>query len=105
MTNIIFIREKQLQSQVLKSHKACKFLAGCCAGAGEVSVWEFSGHEEYYSVYDHFVGDPNCIHVVLFRASDPAESRLEQIRFWLDFLRARMAPAEPIGQTASLAEF
>jgi hypothetical protein len=68
------------------------------SGAGDLSVWEFSGYEPYYVVYDHFVGDPNCIHVIVFRANDPLQTQLDQLTFWLDFLRARIAPAEPIGQ-------
>lgn len=67
------------------------------AGAGDLSIWEFSGYDPYYAVYDHFVGDPNCIHVIVFRASDPVLIIKEQLTFWLDFLRARIAPAEPIG--------
>lgn len=62
-----------------------------------MSIWEFSGYEPYYGVYDHFVGDPNCIHVVVFRACDRPDVQLKQLQFWLDFLRIRIAPAEPIG--------
>jgi death-associated protein kinase len=56
-----------------------------------MSFWEFSGYEQYYSIYDHFVGDPNCIHVVVFRCSDPQQTQQEQIKFWLNFIRARIA--------------
>lgn len=72
------------------------------AGAGDLSLWEFSGYERYYVVYDHFVGDPNCIHIVLFRACDPEHVQLQQLKFWLDFIRARIAPAEPIGKLIPL---
>jgi len=60
-------------------------------------VWEFSGSSCYYVCYDHFIGDPNCIHCVVFRVSDPPDVQQQQIRFWLDFVRARVAPTEPIG--------
>jgi len=73
----------------------------CSAGAGELSVWEFSGSGYYYVCYDHFIGDPNCIHCVVFRASDPPEVQREQIRFWLNFVRTRIPPTEPIGECRS----
>ena len=70
---------------------------GCCGGVGELSVWEFSGNDRYYVCYDHFIGDPNCIHCVVFRLSDTPHLQRQQTHFWLSFLRARIAPAEPIG--------
>ena len=68
------------------------------SGVGDVSIWEFSGYEPYYLIYDHFVGDPNCIHIVVFSLKDHANIRRAQLDFWLNFIRARMAPAEPIGR-------
>ena len=67
-------------------------------GAGDLSIWEFSGYEPYYFLYDHFIGDPNCLHVIVFRADAPVETQTAQVSFWLHFLKARMAPMEPIGK-------
>ena len=36
-------------------------------GPGELSVWEFSGSQEYFILYDHFIGNANCIHCIVFR--------------------------------------
>ena len=72
------------------------------AGVGDLSTWEFSGNDCYYVCYDHFIGDPNCIHCFLFRLSDPTDVQLQQIHFWLNFVRARIAPAEPIGLCQSV---
>jgi len=68
-----------------------------CSGVGDLSVWEFSGNECYYVCYDHFIGDPNCIHCVVFRLSDSPQVQRQQIHFWLNFIRARISPTEPIG--------
>ena len=48
-------------------------------------------------LYDHFIGDPNCIHMVVFSLGDSPDEQLSQILFWLNFIKARIAPMEPIG--------
>ena len=47
----------------------CRELPSTCSppGVGEVSIWEFSGLECYYLLYDHFIGNTNCLHLVLYR--------------------------------------
>ena len=67
-------------------------------GAGDLSVWEFSGYEPYYLVYDHFIGDPNCLHVIVFSLEDSQDCQLRHVLFWLNFIQARIAPMEPIGR-------
>lgn len=67
------------------------------AGAGEFSVWEFGGYEPMHTCYDHFVGNSDCIHLVLFRATDPTEVQYKQILYWMSFLKGRVTPIEPIG--------
>ncbi|PAV71110.1 hypothetical protein WR25_11298 [Diploscapter pachys] len=68
-----------------------------CAGCGEFSVWEFGGYEPYHTVYDHFVGNTDCIHIVMYRADDPPEIQYKQILYWMNFLKGRVTPSEPIG--------
>ena len=63
-----------------------------------MSIWEFSGYEPYFMLYDHFIGDPNCIHMVVFSAADPQDVQMTQLLFWLNFIKARMQPMEPIGK-------
>ncbi|XP_043214460.1 death-associated protein kinase dapk-1-like isoform X4 [Amphibalanus amphitrite] len=67
------------------------------SGVGDVSVWDFSGHDSYYIFYDHFIGNTNCIHLVVYRLNDPPHVQLQQVVFWLSFLQARIPPKEPLG--------
>ncbi|CAI4229948.1 unnamed protein product [Auanema sp. JU1783] len=68
-----------------------------CSGCGEFSVWEFGGYEPYHMAYDHFVGNTDCIHVILFRADEPTETQYKQVLYWMNFLKGRVTPTEPIG--------
>ncbi|KAK7866658.1 hypothetical protein R5R35_000274 [Gryllus longicercus] len=67
------------------------------SGPGDVSLWEFSGQDTYFLVYDRFLGNTNCLHVVVFNLEDPPSAQLQQCCFWLSFLQARIPPAEPLG--------
>ncbi|KAG8175434.1 hypothetical protein JTE90_019132 [Oedothorax gibbosus] len=67
------------------------------SGVGEISIWEFSGHEPYHSLYDHFIGNTNCLHLVLFSLADPYDLQLMQVRYWLRFLQERIPVQEPLG--------
>uniref|UniRef100_A0A914VG62 Death domain-containing protein n=1 Tax=Plectus sambesii TaxID=2011161 RepID=A0A914VG62_9BILA len=58
-------------------------------GAGEFSVWEFGGYDPYHMAYDHFVGNTDCVHVVMFRATDPTEVQYKQVLYWINFLKGR----------------
>ena len=67
------------------------------SGSGQFSVWDFSGYEPYFVFYDHFLGDTNCIHVIVFSLLDSPDEQAAQVVFWLNFLRARILPAMPLG--------
>jgi len=69
----------------------------CCSGVGEVSLWEFSGYEPYHVTYDLFIGDANCISIVVVSLRDSADVQLSQIVFWLNFIKARLAPQQTFG--------
>uniref|UniRef100_A0A1I8GNS4 Non-specific serine/threonine protein kinase n=1 Tax=Macrostomum lignano TaxID=282301 RepID=A0A1I8GNS4_9PLAT len=66
-------------------------------GAGDFSVWEFSGYEPYYLFYDHFIGDTSCVHAILFSLAECYETMRQRVLFWLHFLLARLPPREPLG--------
>ena len=66
-----------------------------------MSVWEFSGYQPYYVVYDQFVGDVNCVHVVVVDASDSRDVQLSQLLHWLRFITARVRITQPIGKSNS----
>ena len=75
-----------------------KFLLQCNLGqAGELSIWEFSGVETYHMIYDHFIGNTNCIHTIVFNVEDSPEVQLNQLRYWFHFLQSRIPPVEPLG--------
>lgn len=54
--------------------------------------------ESYFFLYDHFIGNVNCMHVVVFNLEDPRELQVQQVKFWLTFLRSRIPPVEPLGK-------
>ncbi|KAM7309701.1 death-associated protein kinase 1 isoform X1 [Ixodes scapularis] len=67
------------------------------SGVGDLSIWEFSGHEPYLMLYDHFVGNAHCLHLVVFSLTDPLDVQIRQVCFWLAYLQARAPPVEPLG--------
>ena len=49
-------------------------------------------------IYDRFLGDTNCIHVVMFSLSDTYDEQIAQVFFWFNFLKARVTPLLPLGR-------
>ncbi|CAI9559328.1 unnamed protein product [Staurois parvus] len=72
-------------------------------GVGDFSVWEFSGNPTYYCSYDYFAAnDPTSIHVVVFSLEEPYEIQLNQVIFWLNFLKSLVPMEEPIAYGGKL---
>lgn len=70
----------------------------CFSGVGDFSIWEFSGNPVYFCCYDYFAAnDPTTIHIVLFSLEEPYEIQLNQVTFWLSFLKSLVPVEEPIG--------
>lgn len=68
-------------------------------GVGDFSVWEFSGNPVYFCCYDYFAAnDPTSIHVIVFSLEEPYEIQLNQVIFWLSFLKSLVPVEEPIGE-------
>ncbi|NXP04695.1 DAPK1 kinase, partial [Thinocorus orbignyianus] len=66
-------------------------------GVGDFSIWEFSGNPVYFCCYDYFAAnDPTAIHIVLFSLEEPYEIQLNQVTFWLSFLKSLVPVEEPI---------
>uniref|UniRef100_UPI00398E40F0 death-associated protein kinase 1 isoform X3 n=1 Tax=Pristiophorus japonicus TaxID=55135 RepID=UPI00398E40F0 len=66
-------------------------------GVGDFNVWEFSGNPAYYCCYDYFAtNDSTAIHMVLFSLEEPYEMQLNQVTFWLNFLKSLIPAEEPI---------
>lgn len=72
------------------------------SGIGELSIWDFSGYEPYYMLYDHFMGDTNCINIVMFNLCDDVAEQVAQVIFWLGFIKGRISPQLPLGYSGRL---
>ncbi|XP_017770911.1 PREDICTED: death-associated protein kinase 1-like isoform X2 [Nicrophorus vespilloides] len=60
------------------------------SNVGEVTVWEFSGQENFFPVYHHFLyPNPHAITAILFNLEDTVNVQIQQVLFWLNFLMAR----------------
>uniref|UniRef100_A0A8C6ZA38 non-specific serine/threonine protein kinase n=1 Tax=Nothoprocta perdicaria TaxID=30464 RepID=A0A8C6ZA38_NOTPE len=72
-------------------------------GVGDFSIWEFSGNPVYFCCYDYFAAnDPTTIHIVLFSLEEPYEIQLNQVTFWLNFLKSLVPAEEPIAFAGKL---
>ena len=64
-------------------------------GTGNFSVWEFSGYEPYRLFYDHFIGDQNCIHMVVYNLNQGQDECFDECVYWLEYLRSRIIASKP----------
>ena len=60
------------------------------SGSNQFSIWEFSGYEPYKIFYDHFIGDQNCIHIIVYSLNQSQPKCFKDCVYWLEFLRARI---------------
>ena len=60
------------------------------SGSNQFSIWEFSGYEPYKIFYDHFIGDQNCIHIIVYNLNQTQQKCFKECVYWLEFLRARI---------------
>lgn len=60
------------------------------SGTNHFSIWEYSGYEPYKIIYDHFIGDQNCIHVIVYDLSKSKIECFRQCIYWLEFLKSRL---------------
>uniref|UniRef100_A0A8C9MMC8 Death associated protein kinase 1 n=1 Tax=Serinus canaria TaxID=9135 RepID=A0A8C9MMC8_SERCA len=80
-----------------QSTKAIDIQNACLHGVGDFSIWEFSGNPVYFCCYDYFAAnDHTAIHIVLFSLEEPYEIQLNQVTFWLNFLKSLVPVEEPI---------
>ncbi|XP_054254183.1 death-associated protein kinase 1 isoform X1 [Indicator indicator] len=80
-----------------QSTKAIEIQNACLHGIGDFSIWEFSGNPVYFCSYDYFAAnDTTAIHIVLFSLEEPYEIQLNQVTFWLSFLKSLVPVEEPI---------
>ncbi|NXJ07747.1 DAPK1 kinase, partial [Odontophorus gujanensis] len=80
-----------------QSTKAIDIQNAYLNGVGDFSIWEFSGNPVYFCCYDYFAAnDTTTIHIVLFSLEEPYEIQLNQVTFWLSFLKSLVPVEEPI---------
>ncbi|KAB1252149.1 Death-associated protein kinase 1, partial [Camelus dromedarius] len=80
-----------------QSTKAIDIQNAYLNGVGDFSVWEFSGNPVYFCCYDYFAAnDPTSIHAIVFSLEEPYEIQLNQVIFWLSFLKSLVPVEEPI---------
>ncbi|NXP38628.1 DAPK1 kinase, partial [Leiothrix lutea] len=80
-----------------QSTKAIDIQNAYLHGVGDFSIWEFSGNPVYFCCYDYFAAnDHTAIHIVLFSLEEPYEIQLNQVTFWLNFLKSLVPVEEPI---------
>lgn len=49
-------------------------------------------------LYDHFLGDINCVHLIAFSLMDALDEQLAQVIFWLNFVKSRIPLQPPLGK-------
>ena len=63
-------------------------------GAGEFSIWDFSGRKEYYPAHEYFLSSRNTIYVIVYSRLDAHSDQLAQVRFWLAMIKAKHRPQQ-----------
>jgi len=54
-----------------------------------LSFWDFAGQLEYSAAHDYFMSSRQAVYVLVFSATESAESRLQQLSYWLSTVFAR----------------
>ncbi|KAJ8929568.1 hypothetical protein NQ314_017732 [Rhamnusium bicolor] len=77
------------------------------SGVGDITIWEFSGQENYFPIYHHFLWpSPYTVTAILFSLDDSPSTQVQQVCYWLNFLLARQAadlPSAEYGQILLIA--
>lgn len=62
--------------------------------AGNFSIWDFSGQQDYHVGHEHFLAANNAIFLVVFSLKDPIERQIAQVQHWLAMIRAKQNPGK-----------
>ncbi|XP_033120614.1 death-associated protein kinase 1-like isoform X2 [Anneissia japonica] len=80
------------------STKGIEITSASIPGAGEFSIWEFSGAEPFHISHHHFIDHgSNSINVICFSLYDSFEEQVEQVTYWLNYIKSTLPANEPIG--------
>ncbi|XP_071952738.1 death-associated protein kinase 1-like [Antedon mediterranea] len=67
-------------------------------GAGDFSIWEFSGAEPFHISHHHFINDgSDSINVICFSLLDSFEEQVEQVTYWLNYIKSALPANQTIG--------
>jgi death-associated protein kinase len=62
-------------------------------GAGCFSIWDFSGHYEYYPAHEYFLqGASNLIYLIVCCQLHSYQYQLAQVKFWLAMIKSKFCP-------------
>ena len=67
---------------------------GTIPDAGNFSIWDFSGQQDYHVGHEHFLAASNAIFLVVFSLKDPIERQMAQVQHWLAMIRAKQNPGK-----------
>jgi death-associated protein kinase len=87
----LFRRRSASDLAHMVSHRTYGFNVLQCAipGAGDFSIWDFSGRKNYYLGHENFLVCANSIFIVVFSLRDPIDRQVAQVRHWLRIIRAK----------------
>ena len=92
-SNSIYSHANVLDNYDLKNTNYTKGIQiNQCAlnGTQNFSIWEFSGYEPYKIFFDHFIGDQNCIHIIVYNLNQSQKNCFNECVSWLEYLRSRI---------------
>mmetsp|Transcript_12755 Transcript_12755/g.38192 ORF Transcript_12755/g.38192 Transcript_12755/m.38192 type:complete len:1002 (+) Transcript_12755:1276-4281(+) len=61
-------------------------------GAGNCSIWDFAGRTEHWLPQGIIMASACAVFIVVCNLSDPIETQLAQVRFWMRFVASRAQP-------------
>lgn len=60
--------------------------------AGNFSIWDLSGHKEYYLAHEYIMESKNTIYVMVYSNLHSCPLQLAQVRFWLAMIKSKHRP-------------
>ena len=96
----LFRRRSASDLAHMVSHRTYGFNVFQCTipGAGDFSIWDFSGRKDYYLGHENFLVSGNSIFLIVFSLRDSIERQTAQVRHWLRIIRAKQTPPKGIPQ-------
>jgi hypothetical protein len=58
-------------------------------GVGEVSMWDYAGHSEFYLTHELFLVDSTALFIVVCSLKNAPDARESAVMYWVRFIRTR----------------